>query len=266
MTSSSTNSGSSSITVTFDVTRDVDLAAVDVQNRVSTALGRLPGDVRTNGVTVQKGRPGSSWPPASTPRRASTTRCSSATTSTSTSRTRSSGSQASATSRSSASAATRCGCGWIRASSRAAALTAARRRQCAARAERAGRRRRDRPVARTRADQKYQISVRAAGRLHELSEFQNIIVKAGAGGTLVRLRDVGHVELGAEAYSFAAPVPGGRRGRLRRHAAALRQRARRRARRSGRSSTGLRLHSRPASSTRSPSTRRRSSPSRSARC
>ena len=58
MESSSTNSGSSSITVTFDVTRDVDLAAVDVQNRVSTALGRLPGEVRTNGVTVQKGQTG----------------------------------------------------------------------------------------------------------------------------------------------------------------------------------------------------------------
>src|SRR3954471_21928544 len=58
MESSSTNSGSSSITVTFDVTRDIDLAAVDVQNRVSTALGRLPGDVRTNGVTVDKGATG----------------------------------------------------------------------------------------------------------------------------------------------------------------------------------------------------------------
>ena len=84
MESSSTNSGSSSISVTFDVTRDVDLAAVDVQNRVSTALGRLPGDVRTNGVTVQKGQTGSCSRPASTPRRPSTIPSSSATTSTST--------------------------------------------------------------------------------------------------------------------------------------------------------------------------------------
>ncbi len=58
MTSSSTNSGFSSISVTFDITRNQDLAQVDVQNRVSTALGRLPGDVRTNGVTVQKGQTG----------------------------------------------------------------------------------------------------------------------------------------------------------------------------------------------------------------
>src|SRR6202035_113987 len=42
MTSTSGNDGSSGITVTFDITRDVDLASVDVQNRVSQALGRLP--------------------------------------------------------------------------------------------------------------------------------------------------------------------------------------------------------------------------------
>jgi HAE1 family hydrophobic/amphiphilic exporter-1 len=50
--SSSTNAGVSQITVTFDVTRDIDVAAVDVQNRVNHALGRLPTEVRTTGVTV----------------------------------------------------------------------------------------------------------------------------------------------------------------------------------------------------------------------
>src|ERR671914_1069557 len=54
MTSSSTNSGFSQITITFDVTRDPDIAAVDVQNRVNQAIGRLPGEVRQLGVTVQK--------------------------------------------------------------------------------------------------------------------------------------------------------------------------------------------------------------------
>ena len=84
MTSSSTNSGAASISVVFDVTRDSDIAAVDVQNRVSTALARLPTEVRTNGVTVQKGRRASCWRPACMPRRANTTPSSSATTSTST--------------------------------------------------------------------------------------------------------------------------------------------------------------------------------------
>ena len=54
MTSSSTNSGVSTITVTFDITRDQDVAAVDVQNRVNQALGRMPAEVRTTGITVQK--------------------------------------------------------------------------------------------------------------------------------------------------------------------------------------------------------------------
>ena len=54
MTSSSTNSGVSTITVTFDVTRDQDLAQVDVQNRVNQAIGRMPAEVRTTGITVQK--------------------------------------------------------------------------------------------------------------------------------------------------------------------------------------------------------------------
>src|ERR671915_680060 len=54
MSSSSTNSGVSTITVTFDVTRNPDIAAVDVQNRVNQAIGRLPAEVRQLGVTVQK--------------------------------------------------------------------------------------------------------------------------------------------------------------------------------------------------------------------
>src|SRR5919107_981000 len=54
MSSSSTNSGVSTVTVTFDVTRDQDVAAVDVQNRVNQALGRMPTEVRTTGITVSK--------------------------------------------------------------------------------------------------------------------------------------------------------------------------------------------------------------------
>src|SRR3990172_4284442 len=51
------------------------------------------------------------------------------------------------------------------------------------------------------ADQAYQISVRAVGRLTEPSEFENIIIERGADGSLVRLKDVGRAELGAENYS-----------------------------------------------------------------
>ncbi|MBE9168030.1 efflux RND transporter permease subunit [Pleurocapsales cyanobacterium LEGE 06147] len=54
MTSSSSNDGTSSINVTFDASRNVDLAAVDVQNRVSLAEPRLPESVQRTGVTVTK--------------------------------------------------------------------------------------------------------------------------------------------------------------------------------------------------------------------
>jgi len=54
ITSSSSNDGTSQITATFDINRDPDLAAVDVQNRVNTAMGRLPNAVKTTGVTITK--------------------------------------------------------------------------------------------------------------------------------------------------------------------------------------------------------------------
>jgi hydrophobic/amphiphilic exporter-1 (mainly G- bacteria), HAE1 family len=54
MSSTSGNDGTSSISATFDLGRDLDIAAVDVQNRASTTLGRLPAEVQTTGVSVNK--------------------------------------------------------------------------------------------------------------------------------------------------------------------------------------------------------------------
>ncbi len=54
ITSNSSNDGASNIVVTFDSSRDKDLAAVDVQNRVSLAEPQLPEAVRQTGVTVAK--------------------------------------------------------------------------------------------------------------------------------------------------------------------------------------------------------------------
>src|SRR4029453_3859784 len=54
VTSTSGNDGISLITATFDLNRDPDLAAVDVQNRVNFALGRLPNEVKQTGVVVTK--------------------------------------------------------------------------------------------------------------------------------------------------------------------------------------------------------------------
>lgn len=54
MESSSSNSGSLTVSVTFDVAADPDLAAVEIQNRVKLAESRLPAEVVQNGITVEK--------------------------------------------------------------------------------------------------------------------------------------------------------------------------------------------------------------------
>lgn len=54
MTSTSTNSGAATITVYFKQGTDPDMAAVNVQNRVSAAQGLLPQEVTKIGVTTQK--------------------------------------------------------------------------------------------------------------------------------------------------------------------------------------------------------------------
>jgi hydrophobic/amphiphilic exporter-1 (mainly G- bacteria), HAE1 family len=200
MTSSSSNAGVSSINVTFDVTRDPDIAAVDVQNRVNQALGRLPAEVRQLGVTVQKQStnfimgagvysergeydslfmsnyidvyvrdslkrvPGVADVMIFGERKYSMRL-------------------------------------WLDPARLAArritagdVVNALREQNVQVAAGSVG----DSPA---REGQPYQISVRAAGRLREVSEFENIIVKAGDGGSLVRLSDVGTAELGAETYS-----------------------------------------------------------------
>ncbi|MGH9615875.1 MAG: efflux RND transporter permease subunit [Acidobacteriaceae bacterium] len=54
MSSSSGNDGSCTITVTFRTGYNLDIAAVDVQNRVASAAGQLPAEVNNFGVTVNK--------------------------------------------------------------------------------------------------------------------------------------------------------------------------------------------------------------------
>jgi hydrophobic/amphiphilic exporter-1 (mainly G- bacteria), HAE1 family len=56
--SSTSSSGASSLTVTFNQGRDKDIAAVDVQNRVSVVQSQLPAEVTQTGVSVSKGSTG----------------------------------------------------------------------------------------------------------------------------------------------------------------------------------------------------------------
>lgn len=58
------------------------------------------------------------------------------------------------------------------------------------------------------SNQAYQYTVRLPGRLEEVEEFENLVVKVGENGNLVRLQDVGRAELGAQDYSFDAKTEG----------------------------------------------------------
>jgi len=57
MTSNSTSSGQASITVNFEVGTDINIATLDVQNRVSVAEPSLPDAVKRLGLTVRKRNP-----------------------------------------------------------------------------------------------------------------------------------------------------------------------------------------------------------------
>jgi hydrophobic/amphiphilic exporter-1 (mainly G- bacteria), HAE1 family len=57
ITSTSSNDGTSNINVTFKTGYDLNIAAVDVQNRVATAQGRLPQEIKNTGVTITKANP-----------------------------------------------------------------------------------------------------------------------------------------------------------------------------------------------------------------
>ncbi len=54
ISSTSTNNGVSTITITFTTGYDLSIAAVDVQNRVSSVTGRLPSAVNSAGITITK--------------------------------------------------------------------------------------------------------------------------------------------------------------------------------------------------------------------
>lgn len=57
MQSNSTNNGSMSMNITFDIGTNIDIAALDVQNRVNSAEPNLPAEVKNLGITVRKRTP-----------------------------------------------------------------------------------------------------------------------------------------------------------------------------------------------------------------
>lgn len=56
--------------------------------------------------------------------------------------------------------------------------------------------------------QQFQYSVQVQGRLAEIGQFENVIVRAKPDGSFVRVKDVARVELGAKDYTFQAKLNG----------------------------------------------------------
>ncbi|HIK55601.1 MAG TPA: efflux RND transporter permease subunit [Synechococcales cyanobacterium M55_K2018_004] len=58
------------------------------------------------------------------------------------------------------------------------------------------------------ADQEFQLNLRAESRLTSVAEFEDLVLSTGSDGKLVKLRDVGRVELGAENYGSSLTYNG----------------------------------------------------------
>ena len=54
----------------------------------------------------------------------------------------------------------------------------------------------------------FQYTLNVAGRLDDPGQFANVIVKTGANGEITRVRDIGHVELGAQTYGQVFTLDG----------------------------------------------------------
>ncbi len=58
------------------------------------------------------------------------------------------------------------------------------------------------------SDQPFEYAINTLGRLETVEQFENIIVKRGEAGQLVRIRDVARVELGAQSYKWYGELDG----------------------------------------------------------
>ena len=198
--SSSTNTGVSTITVTFEIGRDPDLAAVDVQNRVNQAIGRMPAEVRTNGISVTKATTGflgaiGFFTPDNRYDSLFISNYIDVYVRDALKRVRGVGDVIIFGERKYAMRV------WLDPAKLAGrgitaddVVNALREQNLQVAAGSIG----GPPAA---PAQTYQISVKAQGRLATVTQFENIVVKAGGDGTLIRLKDLGRVELGAENYA-----------------------------------------------------------------
>ena len=200
ITSTSGNDGTSTVTATFDLNRDPDLATVDIQNRVNTAQGRLPAAVKAVGITTAKTSLNIVFGAAvvSDHNKYSTLFMSNYLDIYVKDSLKRIPGVADVIIFGERKYSMRL---WLdpgrmagRGLTAPDVVNALSEQNVEVAAGQVG----QQPA---KEGQQYQISVRAVGRLSETAQFDNIILKTNADGTLVRLKDVGHSELGAENYN-----------------------------------------------------------------
>jgi len=200
ITSTSTNDGVSTVTATFDLSRNPDLATVDIENRVNTASGRLPAAVKQIGITVAKTSQnfvfgGAVFSPDNS---LSTLFISNYLDVYVRDTLKRVPGVADVIIFGERKYSMRLWLDPVRMASRSLtaddAVNALQEQNVEISAGQVG-------AQPSIPGQQFQISVRAVGRLSEAAQFDDIILKSNADGTLVRLKDVGHAELGAEDYS-----------------------------------------------------------------
>jgi hydrophobic/amphiphilic exporter-1 (mainly G- bacteria), HAE1 family len=200
ITSTSGNDGTSSVVATFDLNRDPDLAAVDIQNRVNTAQGRLPASVKAVGITTAKTSQNFVFGAAvvSDNDKYSTLFMSNYIDVYVKDSLKRIPGVADVIVFGERKYSMRLWLDPVRMAGRALTapdvVNALSEQNVEVAAGQVG----QQP---SMLGQNYQISVRAVGRLSEPAQFDNIILKTNSDGTLVRLKDVGHAELGAENYA-----------------------------------------------------------------
>ncbi|MCB1548960.1 MAG: efflux RND transporter permease subunit, partial [Hyphomicrobiaceae bacterium] len=199
MYSQSTSDGNLTLTVTFEIGTDLDKAQVLVQNRVATAVNRLPEEVRRVGVTTRKNSPDlllvvHLYSPDSTYDQVYISNYGLLQVTDRLARVDGVGSVNMFGAREYSMRI------WLDPERIAALGMTAEDVLAALRAQNvqvAGGALGEPPIATRSA---FQVSLQLKGRLVQPSEFENIVLKSGADGRVVRVRDVGRVELGALNY------------------------------------------------------------------
>lgn len=207
ITSSSSNNGTSTINIVFELDRDLDAALMDVQNRVQIAQSRLPAEVKTTGINVQKnstsmllvyglysdgGKYDNSFISNYADRFIKD-------------RLKQVKGVGSVNIFGERKYAMRLWIDPIKLASRnliaSDIVKALQEQNIQVAAGQIG----QPPIDN---NQSIQMNVKASGRLKTVDEFNNLILKTGSNGSLVRLKDVGYAELGAENYSSVAKFKG----------------------------------------------------------